>query len=171
LLAGREALEVLGSIVLDGETFDGAIFCPEMDRLTIPSMCAIDSRSIFMYSSPFLGDDGGLGGLEGRRPFCYRPFSFLSFLSTGGEDGMKWFRKVSVESEAQEEIEVIWDDEPVSEASLPWLRFRSQEGLKTCRFKRALDLCNQPALHATYNYIVSKNELAEGKCVRSPWIY
>jgi hypothetical protein len=99
------------------------------------------------------------------------PFLFLVLLEYWWGRWNEVVRKFSVESEAQEEIEVIWDDEPVSEASLPWLRFRSQEGLKTRRFKRALDPCNQPALHATYNYIVSKNELAEGKCVRSPWIY
>lgn len=33
--------------------------------------------------------------------------------------------KVSVEAEAQEEIEVIWDDMPVSDESLPRLRFLS----------------------------------------------
>lgn len=117
-----EVLAVLGSTVLDGETFDGAMFCPERDGLTIPSMCTIESRSIFMYS-PFAGDNGGLGGLGGSRPFCCRPFSFLSFLSAGGGDGTKGFMKVSVEAEAQEESEVIWDDEPVSEESLPRLRF------------------------------------------------
>jgi len=76
-----------------------------------------------MYSSPISGDDGGLGGLQGKRPFCCCPFSFLSFLSTGVEDETNWLRKVSVESEAREDIEVIWDDEPVSEESLPRLCF------------------------------------------------
>lgn len=88
----------------------------------MPSMCAIDSRSIFINSSSFAGDNGGLGALGSGRPFCCRPFSFLSLL-IGEGDGTKGFIKVSVEAEAQEEIEAIWDDEPVSEESLPRLRF------------------------------------------------
>jgi hypothetical protein len=114
---------VLGSTALDGETFDGAIFCPERDGLTIPSMCTIESRSIVINSSPFAGDNGGLGAIGSGRPFCCRPFSFLSFLSTGEGDGTTGLMKVSVEAEAQEEIEAIWDDEPVSDESLPRLRF------------------------------------------------
>lgn len=95
-----EVLAMLGSIILDGETLGGAIFCPEREVLTIPSMCAMDSRSIFINSSPFAGDNGGLGALRSGRDFCCRPFSFLSFLSTGKGDGTTGFIKVSVEAEA-----------------------------------------------------------------------
>jgi hypothetical protein len=52
-----EVLAVLGSTVLDGEMFDGAMFCPERDGLTIPSMCTIESRSIFINSPSFVGDN------------------------------------------------------------------------------------------------------------------
>lgn len=49
--------------------------------------------------------------------------------------------KVSVEAEAHEEIEAIWDDEPVSEESLPRLRFlRMSVNFFILPLRRSLEL-------------------------------